>query len=141
MICIIKKSKEKMSLYMQEEKELTLEKHISSLLVILKIGPNLKGYDYLKAGALEMTLDHSKKHHMSNNLYAKLSTKFNLQRDCIDRAMRHAIDISHQRGGIPEFEKLADVEFSLPRPTPREMMCMLSILAEQYDFSESNVAK
>ena len=51
---------------------------------------------------------------------------FEISQDLIDRAMRHAIDVSYKRGGIVDFEKRMKIDFSNDKPTPRELLCTMA---------------
>ena len=105
-----------------------LEKEMALYLLILKISPNLKGYAYLMRGACMIAQDMSKKHNVTNRLYYEISQEFHVNKGMIDRAIRHAIEVSIKRNGIADFEKFSSFGFSSDKPTPLEL---LSILAEK----------
>ena len=85
-----------------------------------------EGYDLIKEGVRKILQDSSKKHNMSQGLYFELAEDFGFDIDLVDRAMRNAIDVSYKRGGICDFEKTYNIDFSSPKPTPKELICILS---------------
>ncbi len=105
-----------------------LEKEVALYLLILKISPSLKGYSYIMSGVCRIAQDITKKYNMTNRLYNEISQEFSVNKNLIDRAMRHAIEVSIKRNGISDFEKFSSFDFSSDKPTPREL---LTILAEK----------
>ena len=122
------------------ETEYFLNKQITIYLMVLKISPNLKGYSYLKSGTLKIIDDLTKKRDVNNRLYCELSQEYNVEKELIDRAMRHAIEVSVKRDGIEDFEKYSHFEFSSSKPTPREVLC---VMAERLrmDLNNYNASK
>ena len=106
--------------------EVLLEEKITIYLLVLKIGPNLKGYTFIKEGTKKIVKDNSKKYKIRTGLYCEIAKENNVLPDLVDRAMRHAIGLSIKRGGIRDFEKTFDIEFSTDRPSPRELLCVLA---------------
>ena len=105
---------------------LKIEEDLTIYLLVLKITPNLKGYDLIKEGVKIILQDLSKKHHVNQRLYFELANSFDFDMDLVDKAMRNAIDVSYKRGGICDFEKSFHIDFSSQKPTPRELICILS---------------
>ena len=105
-----------------------LEKEVALYLLILKIYPSLKGYAYIMCGICKIAKDMTKKHNVTNRLYDEISQEFSVNKNLIDRAMRHAIEVSIKRNGIADFEKFSSFDFSSEKPTPREL---LTVLAEK----------
>ena len=93
---------------------------------MLKIFPNLKGYDFFKEGAKRIINDKGKKNHVGIGLYHDIAKDFSITQDAVDRAMRHCLDVSLKRNGIADFERAFSVRFSSVRPRPKELLCMLA---------------
>ena len=120
--------------YCHERGEMMIEKddmieivneRLSVYLMVLKITPNLKGYQILKDCALRVYEDSAKKHRIHENLYLDLAERYNQNATLIQRALRHAIEVSSKRNGIKDFERLMDIEFFDDKPSPRELICVL----------------
>ena len=114
-----------------------LEKEIALYLLVLKISPSLKGYTYIMSGTCKIAQDMSKKHNVTNRLYNEISEEFKVNKNLIDRAMRHAIDVSIKRNGIADFERFSSFDFSSDKPTPRELLAILAEKAviDKYSFT------
>lgn len=106
--------------------KLFIEEKIMVYLMLLKITPNLKGYKYIKAAVMKICEDESLKYQMANKLYKEIAPEFGEKPSLFDRALRHAVDVSFNREGIHQFERAAKVYFSMPRPSAREVICVLA---------------
>ncbi len=113
-----------------------IEERLVIYLLILKISPNLRGYAFLKKGVIKIVEDCTKKHNVNNRLYCEIAKEFNISQDLVDRAMRHAIDVSVKRKGITDFERRLKIDFSSPHPTPKELLCTIAekIIVEKKSF-------
>lgn len=107
-------------------KRLYLEAQLIIYLIVLRITPNLKGYNYLKEAVLRVCEDDSKKIKMSNNLYLELARDFNEKPALIDRALRHALEVAYKRDGFIEFERFTKFNFICEKPTAKELICFLA---------------
>ena len=110
-------------------RQMIIEERLSIFLILLKISPNLSGYDFFKSGAKKIIDDGSKKFNVGSGLYLEIANERGVKKDLVDRAMRHAIDVSVKRNGLCDFEKCMNVSFSGIKPTPRELLCMLAEMA------------
>ena len=108
-----------------------IEERLAVLLMILKISPNLRGYAFIKLGVKKIVADNSKKHNVSHRLYQELANDFQVGHENVDRAMRHAIEVSCKRKGTAEFKRRFQIDLMSDRPSPRELLC---ILAEKIVF-------
>ncbi|MBE7073921.1 MAG: hypothetical protein E7379_02385 [Clostridiales bacterium] len=111
---------------MQECFALLIEEKLSMLLILLKIFPNLRGYELFKEGVKRIINDKDKKNNVGINLYQELADDYDLKLDLVDRAMRHCLDVSFKRNGIVDFEKNCCVRFSCVKPRPKEVLCLLA---------------
>ena len=103
-----------------------MEEKLIIYLMQLRITPNLKGYAYIKEAAMRVCQNSSKKSHMSNNLFKELSEEFGDKVNLLDRALRHAVDVSFKREGISYFEKVTQIMFSENKPSAKEIICVLA---------------
>ena len=90
---------------MQECFALLIEEKLSLFLIMLKISPNLKGYTFFKEGAKKIINDNDKKFKVGVGLYQEIASDNGVKLDIVDRAMRHAIEVSYKRNGIADFER------------------------------------
>ena len=111
---------------MQECFALLIEEKLSLLLILLKIFPNLKGYDFLKEGAKRIILDREKKMHVGVGLYQEIADDYDVKQDVVDRAMRHCVEVSFKRNGFIDFEKVFCMRFTSVKPRPKELLCVLA---------------
>ncbi len=109
----------------ESERVVFLEERLSVYLMMLKITPNLKGYIFLKDCAKIIYSDSTMKFHINEKLYNIVGSQYNETSSIIERALRHAIEVSIKREGIKEFEKFMKIEFYNDKPTPRELLCIL----------------
>ena len=122
-----------------ECEEIFIEEKIIAYLLILGINPSLKGFSYFKEGVKKIIKDPAKKFNVHKKLYKELS-EGNGRDELVDRAMRHAIEVSVKKNGIIEFEKRSHVCFSSLRPTPREFLSLLAetVMLDVREFRSSN---
>lgn len=111
---------------MQECFALLVEEKLSLFLIALKISPNLMGYDFLKEGAKKIIADGEKKRGVGIGLYKEIAKDSGVRHDIVDRALRHAIEVSYRRNGIYDFERVVHHRFSIQKPSPRELLCLLA---------------
>ena len=103
-----------------------IEKQITAYLLLLKISPNLKGFIFLKEGTRLLLNNGALKYNVNNSFYRELSSYCRETEDLVDRAMRHAIDVSVKRNGVKEFERRLCLNFSCGRPSPKEIICTIA---------------
>lgn len=111
---------------MQECFSLLIDEKLSLLLILLKIFPNLKGYDFLKEGAKRIINNKEKKLNVGVGLYKEIADEFDVSEDVVDRSMRHCIDVSFKRNGIVDFEKVFCIRFTSVKPRLKELLCVLA---------------
>jgi len=116
---------------MQEYFAILIEEKLSIYLIMLKIFPNLKGYDFLKEGAKRIIFDKAKKVNVGIGLYNEIAQDYSIRQGAVDRSMRHCLDVSFKRKGILDFERAYCIKFSSIRPRPKELICILA--QREYD--------
>lgn len=114
---------------MQECLALLIEEKLSVLLILLKIFPNLKGYNFIKEGAKRIIQDRDKKVKVGLKLYQEIANDHDTKLDVVDRSMRHCLDVSYKREGLIAFEKAFCIKFSSVKPRPKELLCALAEMA------------
>lgn len=111
-----------------DKEDIFIEEKLIVYLSYLKISPNLKGYACIKNLVKSLVKNPLKKRNITNVLYQELGDRYNMAKNLIDRAMRHALLVSFKKSGIEDFESRTGYTFTSTRPTPREMVCMLAEL-------------
>lgn len=110
---------------MSDELNDFFEERLSFYLMLLKITPNLKGYEYLKECARQISNDTLKRFKSGEKLYNNVGKQFNAQGSIIERSVRSAINVSLSRNGIKDFEKFMKIQFFEEKPSPKELVYML----------------
>ena len=109
--------------------KILIQERLSIFLILLKITPNLMGYDFFKQGAEKIVYDGDKKVNVGLGLYREIAEDNGVKHDLVDRAMRHAIDVSFKRNGLYDFEKTYNIKFYMKKPSPKELLCILAEVA------------
>ena len=76
------------------------EAEVSEILSALGIPPSVKGYHYLREAILLSLNDTSLVNSITKKLYPTVAERFDTTATRVERAMRHAIEISWERGDI-----------------------------------------
>ena len=118
-------------------KEMFIEEKLTVYLFLLKIFPNLKGYYVIKEAVKEIIADPTMKFNVTQRLYSLLAQKLGEDEEIIDRAVRHAIDLSYCNMGITYFEEHTHRPFNVAKPSPRELFTGVSELLEERLEKES----
>lgn len=103
-----------------------IEAHVSELMRNLGVPANVKGYRYLRRAIIifRQNPDIS----MTKELYPILGKEFNTTAQRVERAMRHAIELSWERGDINSIHKIfgCTVSAQKSKPTNSEFISMLA---------------
>jgi len=105
-----------------------LDQRISEILLTVGISANLQGYHYLKEAIKLAIKDPKCVNSVTKVLYPKVAEKFNTIPTRVERAIRHALDVSYNKGKII---KLNDV-FGLrildknEKPTNSEFVALVA---------------
>ena len=121
------------------------EERLTFYLMLLKITPNLKGYEFMKECARRLSGDSINRFRSSEKLYSDVGKQFNEDKSIIERSVRNAIDVSLNRDGIRDFEKFMKIEFYNKKPTPKELLNMLVekalVESNKMKLDEENLCK
>ncbi len=83
----------------------TPEKRVTDILNIIGIPHRLKGYNFLREAVLLTIQDADMISHVTKKLYPAVAEKFNTTPNCIDRNIRHALNITWKRREMLVLEK------------------------------------
>lgn len=74
------------------KKAMFYEERLNSILLRIRIMPNVKGYPILKDSVLQVSMDGSKKYNMNKSLYPMLAKTYNVTVGQIERRLKILCD-------------------------------------------------
>ena len=118
------------SIYFKETKNSnnTIKLKITDMLHNLGIPSNIKGYSYIRDGIEMMYNDTSMMGAITKELYPRLARSYETTSSRVERAIRHAIEISWSRGDYDYMEELFgnSVDCDKSKPTNGEFIVTLA---------------
>lgn len=115
---------------LNEPKEISNELEIktSELLHNLGVPSQVKGYQYLREGILMLYSSTSFIGGITRNLYPEIAKRHDTTASRVERAIRHAIEISWNRGDYQTMNKLFghSIDFDRSKPTNSEFLVTVS---------------
>ena len=104
------------------------EVKISNLLHNLGIPSHIRGYQYIRDGILMIYNNNKYINFITKEIYPELEIKYNTTPSRVERAMRHAIEISWERGDVELMDDLFghSVNFERSKPTNAEYLNTLA---------------
>ena len=105
-----------------------LEREISDLLHLLGVPSHVKGYEYIREGIGLMYSNPSMLGAITKEMYPEIAVKYNTTSSRVERAIRHAIEISWNRGDYDLMEDIFgnSVDVDKSRPTNSEFIATLA---------------
>jgi DNA-binding NarL/FixJ family response regulator len=103
-----------------------LEVTITKLLHELGVPSHIKGYTFIKEGI--SLIYNNPNLSITKELYPKIALKYNTNSYCVERAIRHAIEISWNRGNIDIIEDIFgySIDIEKAKATNREYLITLA---------------
>ena len=110
------------------EKNKELQSTISTLLHSLGVPSHIKGYEYIREGIGLMYNDPSMLGAITKEMYPKIASIYDTTSSRVERAIRHAIETSWNRGDYDLMEELFghSGDFDRARPTNSEFIATLA---------------
>lgn len=104
------------------EKDLKIS--ITKLLHELGMPSHIKGYEYIREGILILYDNPEIVGGITKELYPEIASKFNTSVSRVERAIRHAIEVSWNRGNIDLMEEIFghSVDYDRAKPTNSEFI-------------------
>ena len=104
------------------------ETDVTGILHELSIPPNIKGYHYLRDAILLAVEDPRKKEALFRGLYSEVAAKWETTANRVERSIRHAIDVSWQRGRMGLLDRMFGYTFDRrkDKPTNAEFIAFIS---------------
>lgn len=111
-----------------------IESEVSVLLHDLGIPTHVRGYQYIREGVMLLYASDGISSLVTKEIYPRIANKYQTTSSRVERAIRHAIEISWSRGDIKLMEDLFgnSIDFDRSRPTNSEF---LSTLADKFKLN------
>ena len=105
-----------------------LESVITDIIHEIGVPAHIKGYQYLREGILFTIRDAGSVAGITKVLYPEIAKKFSTSPTCVERAMRHAIEVAWDRGDEEVRQKIfrGTVSGNRGKPTNGEFIAMIA---------------
>lgn len=99
-----------------------IELGVSEILHNLGIPSHIRGYQYIREGVMYLYNRNSYVSYITKEIYPDIANKYDTTSSRVERAIRHAIEISWERGDLDLIEDLFghSIEFNRSKPTNSE---------------------
>ena len=106
----------------------SLQTEVTKLLHNLGIPSNIKGYQFIRTAILMVYENPNLIGGITKELYPNISVKFNTSTQRVERAIRHAIEVSWLRGDIDLMEEIFghSVDIDRAKPTNSEFIVTIA---------------
>lgn len=113
---------------MGPKKEMLYDSKIMEVLLSIGISANLHGYHFLKDSIKMVIDDPDYLNHITKKMYPAIAHKFNTTTSSVERAIRHALDVSFNKGKMIYLNHLFGVNvFGInDRPTNAEFVALMA---------------
>lgn len=110
------------------DKNKELQSSITTLLHSLGVPSHIKGYEYIREGIGLMYNDPSMLGAITKEMYPSIAVKYNTTSSRVERAIRHAIEVSWSRGDYELMEEVFghSVDYDRAKPTNSEFIATLA---------------
>ena len=110
------------------DKNKELQTNITSLLHSLGVPSHIKGYEYIREGIGLMYNNPKMLGAITKEMYPEIAVKFNTTSSRVERAIRHAIEVSWSRGDYDLMEEVFghSVDYDRAKPTNSEFIATLA---------------
>lgn len=105
-----------------------LESAVTNLLHEMGVPAHIKGFQYLRAGILFTIRGAGSVAGITKVLYPEIAKRFSATPACVERAMRHAIEIAWNRGDFEMQQKIfrGTISGAKGKPTNGEFIALLA---------------
>ncbi len=105
-----------------------LATELSAILQEAGILPHIKGYSYLREAIIEVIDNVELLSAVTKELYPNIAGKFNTTSSRVERAIRHSIEVSWNRGQLENLNSISgfNVNFEKGKPTNSEFIALIS---------------
>lgn len=112
----------------KEDNRLDIKLEITNLLHSLGIPSHIKGYSYIRDGVEMLYRDSSLVGSITKELYPSIASTYDTTSSRVERAIRHAIEVSWVRGDYNLMEEIFgnSIDFDRSKPTNSEFIVTLA---------------
>jgi len=110
-----------------ESEKNTLKKKITKIIHELGVPSNLKGYNYIREGIMLVYFDPTLSNQITKGLYPKIASKYTSNESRVERSMRHAIEVSWNRGNWDMMEDIFGYSVSIDKAKPTNSEFIVTI--------------
>ncbi|MFA7637041.1 MAG: sporulation transcription factor Spo0A [Monoglobales bacterium] len=112
----------------QQENEYDVEIMVSNMIKTIGVPAHIKGYQFLRDAIMWVVEDMELINAVTKELYPGIAKKNKTTSSRVERAIRHAIEVSWQRGDVETLNKLFGhtVKFTKDKPTNSEFIAMIA---------------
>ena len=110
------------------DKEMDLRIKISDMLHNLGVPSHIRGYQYIRDGIVMMYEEPDMLKGITKEIYPELALKYNTTTSRVERAIRHAIEVSWSRGDYQLMDKYFgnSIDYDKSKPTNAEFIITLT---------------
>lgn len=110
------------------DKEMDLRIKISDMLHNLGVPSHIRGYQYIRDGIVMMYEEPDMLKGITKEVYPELALKYNTTTSRVERAIRHAIEVSWSRGDYQLMDKYFgnSIDYDKSKPTNAEFIITLT---------------
>ena len=110
------------------DKEMDLRIKISDMLHTLGVPSHIRGYKYIRDGIVMMYEEPDMLKGITKEVYPELALKYNTTTSRVERAIRHAIEVSWSRGDYQLMDKYFgnSIDYDKSKPTNAEFIITLT---------------
>lgn len=112
----------------EEKKEVKyeeIENEITKILHDMGIPPHIKGFRYIRESVMMGYKDIRILNFITNKLYPSVAKKYQTTPIRVERAIRHAIEVTWEKGNKEGIEEIFGYRYSGKRPTNSEFIAMI----------------
>lgn len=105
-----------------------LERLVTPIIHELGMPAHIKGYQYVREAIVLTIKDVSMIHAVTKALYPAIARRYNTTPSCVERAIRHAIEVAWNRGDLDTLQRMFGytVSNSRGKPTNSEFIAMIA---------------
>lgn len=114
--------------YVTEKSENSIQMAISKLLHSLGVPSHIKGYQYIRESIYMMYTSKEMLGGITKEIYPEIAVRFDTTASRVERAIRHAIEVSWSRGDYELMEEIFghSVDYDRAKPTNSEFIATLA---------------
>lgn len=110
-----------------ESEHNTIRKKITKIIHELGVPSNLNGYNYIREGIMLVYYDPTLSSKITKGLYPKIAEKYTSNESRVERSMRHAIEVSWNRGNWDMMEDIFGYSVSIDKAKPTNSEFIVTI--------------